>query len=64
VTVAAYIRDRRLERCRLQLLDPRFAVQSIATVAFGCGFGDLSGFNRLFKAKYGMSPRQLQARSD
>jgi AraC-like DNA-binding protein len=64
VTVAAYIRDRRLERCRLQLLDPRFAAQSIATVAFGCGFGDLSGFNRLFKAKYGMSPRQLQARSD
>jgi AraC-like DNA-binding protein len=59
-TVAHYIRDRRLERCRLRLLDPRFAHQAISTLAFDSGFGDLSGFNRAFKAKYGLSPRQLR----
>lgn len=59
-TVAQYIRDRRLERCRLQLLDPRFSGHTISTLAYGCGFGDLSGFNRAFKSKYGMTPRQLR----
>ncbi|GAA1287930.1 helix-turn-helix domain-containing protein [Pseudonocardia aurantiaca] len=59
-TVAQYIRDRRLERCRLQLLDPRLSGHTISTLAHGCGFGDLSGFNRAFWAKYGMTPRQLR----
>ena len=58
---ANYIRDRRLERCRLRLLDPRFAHQTVSELAFQAGFGDLSGFNRAFKAKYGLSPRQLRS---
>jgi AraC-like DNA-binding protein len=58
-TVGQYIRDRRLELSRLRLLDPRFSHQSISSLAFDSGFGDLSGFNRAFKAKYGLSPRQL-----
>jgi AraC-like DNA-binding protein len=60
-TVAHYIRGRRLERCRLRLLDPRFANQTVSTLAFEAGFGDLSGFNRAFKARYGLSPRQLRS---
>ncbi len=60
-TVTHYIRDRRLERCRLRLLDPRFSQRPISTLAFDAGFNDLSGFNRAFKAKYGRSPRQLRA---
>jgi AraC-like DNA-binding protein len=59
-TVAHYIRDRRLERCRLRLLDPRFSRRPIAALAFDAGFNDLSGFNRAFKAKYGFSPRHLR----
>jgi DNA-binding MarR family transcriptional regulator len=51
----------RLERCRLRLLDQRFADRPISTLAFDAGFGDLSGFNRAFKAKYGLSPRQLRS---
>ncbi|NMO93069.1 helix-turn-helix domain-containing protein [Actinomycetospora sp. TBRC 11914] len=62
VTVAHYIRERRLERCRLRLLDPRYSHQSIATLAFEAGFGDLSGFNRAFRARYGLSPRTLRRR--
>jgi AraC-like DNA-binding protein len=60
-TVTHYIRDRRLERCRLRLLDPRFSQRPISALAFDAGFNDLSGFNRAFKAKYGRSPRQLRA---
>jgi AraC-like DNA-binding protein len=62
-TVAQYIKDRRLERCRLLLLDPRHSVRTISMLAHGCGFGDLSGFNRAFRAKYGMTPRQLRVLS-
>jgi AraC-like DNA-binding protein len=62
-TVAQYIRDRRLERCRLLLLDPRLSGHTILMLAYGCGFGDLSGFNRAFRAKYGMTPRQLRVLS-
>lgn len=59
-TVAHYIRDLRLERVRLRLLDSRFADRPISALAFDAGFGDLSGFNRAFKAKYGVSPRELR----
>ncbi|MFF7890008.1 helix-turn-helix domain-containing protein [Streptomyces sp. NPDC020794] len=59
-TVAHYIRDLRLEQVRLRLLDPRFADRPISALAFDAGFGDQSGFNRAFKAKYGVSPRELR----
>ena len=50
----------RLQRCRRDLLDPRLADRSVAAIAFGWGFGDLSGFNRAFKAAYGVTPRELR----
>ena len=59
-SVSQYIKGLRLERSRRELLDPRLADRSIATVAFACGFGDLSGFNRAFKDAYGTSPRKLR----
>jgi AraC-like DNA-binding protein len=62
-SVACYIRGLRLERCRRDLLDPRLADQSIATIAFRWGFGDLSGFNRSFKATFGVTPRDLRGRA-
>jgi AraC-like DNA-binding protein len=61
-SVSQYVRGLRLERCRRDLLDPRLADQSIATIAFGWGFGDLSGFNRAFRATFGATPRELRAR--
>jgi len=33
---------------------------SISAVAYECGFSDLSHFNRLFKAKFGCTPRQVK----
>lgn len=35
---------------------------AIAAIAFDCGFGDLSTFNRTFKAVYGMSPGEFRRR--
>lgn len=59
-TVALYLRGLRLQRARDQLLDPRQAGRSIAAIAHGCGFGDISGFNRVFKAAYGINPSDLR----
>lgn len=61
-SVSEYVKRSRLERCRRDLLDLRFAGQSISTIAFRWGFRDLSGFNRAFKAMFGMTPRDLRGR--
>jgi AraC-like DNA-binding protein len=59
-TVALYLRGLRLERARNDLLDPRLAQRSVAAIAHDCGFGDISGFNRVFKAAYGLNPSDLR----
>jgi AraC-like DNA-binding protein len=60
-TVSLYIRALRLDRSRRDLLDPRLADRSISAIAFGCGFGDLSGVNRVFKGAYGVSPSEMRS---
>lgn len=59
-SVSQYVKGLRLERSRRELLDPRLTGRSISAVAFDCGFGDLSGFNRAFKDAYGITPRELR----
>ena len=59
-SVSQYVRGLRLERCRRDLLDPRLADQSISAIAFGWGFGDLSSFNRAFRAAFGATPRDVR----
>ena len=61
-TVALYLRGRRLACARDELVDPRLTQRSIAAIAHGCGFGDISGFNRAFKAAYGANPSDLRCR--
>jgi len=36
--------------------DPDIPGRTISAVAFACGFGDLSYFNRSFRRRYGMPP--------
>lgn len=55
-TVAGYIRERRLERVRHDLLDPRYTNLSLTGVASRWGFTDSAHFSRVFKAAYGSSP--------
>jgi AraC-like DNA-binding protein len=49
-----------MDRARRDLLDPRLADRPISTIAYSCGFGDLSGFNRAFKQAYAVSPSELR----
>jgi AraC-like DNA-binding protein len=60
-SVSQYVKECRLERSRRDLLDPRLAHRSISAIAFGCGFGDLSGFNRAFKDAHGISPSEMRS---
>lgn len=59
-TAALYLRGLRLQHAREELLDPRQAGRSVAAIAHGCGFGDVSGFNRAFKAAYAIKPSDLR----
>ncbi|CAB3754700.1 helix-turn-helix domain-containing protein [Paraburkholderia solisilvae] len=57
-TVAGWRRLRRLERCRAELSHP-LNRKTITTIAIDWGFSDAAHFSRLFKATYGMSPRDF-----
>jgi AraC-like DNA-binding protein len=60
-TVTDWIRRRRLDHCKRELLDPRNAGESISTIAARWGLADSSHFSRLFRATYGMSPREFRS---
>jgi AraC-like DNA-binding protein len=57
-----FVRYRRLLRAHRLLADPRRVEQSIASIAFEVGFGDLSYFNRAFKRFYGATPSEIRSR--
>ena len=59
-TFSAFVREKRLAWARRMLIDPRFAHQSIAETTYLSGFGDLSTFNRGFRAQFAMSPRDAR----
>ncbi len=57
-----FVLKRRLVRVHRLLMDPRRVNQSIASLAFEVGFGDLSYFNRAFKRFYGATPSEIRSR--
>jgi AraC-like DNA-binding protein len=62
-TVAAWVRARRLEGCRRDLLDPRQRSRSVRAIAFRWGFRDNAHFSRAFRAAYGTSPQRCRGHS-
>ncbi|MFG1872958.1 AraC-like ligand-binding domain-containing protein [Micromonospora arborensis] len=58
ITVASYIRDLRLTRCRRDLSDPALRNQPVQTIAARWGFSDKAHFSRAFRAAYGTSPQE------
>jgi AraC-like DNA-binding protein len=58
--IGPHIVERRLDRCREQLDDPRLAHRSITEIAFAWGFKDLSHFSRRFSARFDKSPRDYR----
>jgi AraC-like DNA-binding protein len=59
-TVAAWIRRRRLERCRRDLADPALAALAVSTVAAKWGIPDPAHFSRLFRGTYGLPPAEYR----
>ncbi|WP_161627253.1 helix-turn-helix domain-containing protein [Nocardiopsis gilva] len=59
-TVVEWIRTRRLEQCRRHLVDPGQRSQPVSVIAARWGFRDPSYFSRLFRATYGIPPREYR----
>jgi AraC-like DNA-binding protein len=58
--VAAWIRHRRLERCRHDLLDPALAPLPVSAIAARHGMPRASHFSRAFRAAYGVPPGEYR----
>jgi AraC-like DNA-binding protein len=58
--VAGWIRERRLERCRRDLLDPALAARPVRAVAARWGLTDPAAFSRAFRAAYGLPPLEYR----
>ena len=59
-TVAAWIRRRRLERCRRDLADPALGAVPVAALAARWGLPDSAHFSRLFRRTYGLPPAEYR----
>ena len=63
ITMGDYVRARRLEQCREDLLNPRLEERSITEIAFGWGFSDAAHFSHSFRKQFGVSPRSFRTKS-
>jgi len=61
VTFSEFVLERRLTVAYRLMSDPRFAHQSISSIAFGVGFSDLSYFNRTFRRRHETTPTEVRA---
>nr|WP_256474212.1 AraC family transcriptional regulator [Lutimaribacter sp. EGI FJ00013] len=57
-----YLLNLRLERARDMLLDAGLANINVASIAFDCGFGDISWFHHTFRRRFKMTPTEMRNR--
>jgi AraC-like DNA-binding protein len=55
-TVAEFIRESRLQRCRSALQDPALSQHTVEQIASKWGFVSSASFNRIYKARFGVTP--------
>lgn len=60
VTVSTWIRTRRLEQCRRDLIDPAHAYRPVAAIAARWGFVDAAHFSRTFKTAFHTAPSEYR----
>jgi AraC-like DNA-binding protein len=60
MSLSEYIWARRLEGCRLELRSPGNHVRSLTEIAFRWGFSNYAHFSRVFKRRFGTSPREFR----
>lgn len=59
-SLSRYIWRRRIERAATDLRDPAMRALGISAIAMALGFNDLSHFSRVFRQRFGMSPRDYR----
>jgi AraC-like DNA-binding protein len=59
-TFSDFVLSRRLHRACQLLRHPEHAASTISAIAYACGFGDLSYFNRTFRSRWGMTPSEYR----
>lgn len=59
-TVARYILRRRLEACSRALVSSAQRGRTVTSIAFDYGFNSPTHFGRVFRAKFGMTPREYR----
>ncbi len=57
-----FINHYRIEKAKTLLVDPKYANEKIATIAYDCGFGNVTSFNLAFKAETEITPSQYRNR--
>ncbi|MDX2851212.1 helix-turn-helix domain-containing protein [Streptomyces sp. PA03-3a] len=63
IALGDWIRTQRLEECRKELASPVHRFMTIEAIAHRWGFASAPHFSRVFKAAYGVSPREWRHRS-
>jgi AraC family transcriptional regulator, positive regulator of tynA and feaB len=59
-TFGRWVLRQRLEICRAALRDPTHRSAGIAEIAYRCGFNDLSHFCKVFRLRFGATPRECR----
>jgi AraC-like DNA-binding protein len=62
LTISGWIRERRLERCRRDLLDPLQQARPVGVIGARWGFRSEPHFSRTFRAAYGVAPGEWRIR--
>ena len=60
ITFSRWVLKQRLERCREQIVDPRFQDKNLSQISYNWGFNNFSHFIRVFRSEYGLSPRDYR----
>ena len=55
-----FVASYRIEKAKSLLVDPKYLDQKIISVAYDCGFGNVTSFNLAFKAKTKLTPSQYR----
>jgi AraC-like DNA-binding protein len=62
ISFRSYVQAQRLEHSKRDLVDPAYAGRHVSDIAFAWGFNDLAHFSRVFKQRFGASPRGWRER--
>jgi len=64
VSFTERVMELKLQKARAMLAGARNGSLKVIDVAYGCGFGDISYFNRCFRRRFGAAPGEFRAGGD